>query len=40
MFEGKSFINNKNRRGPSTVPCGTPDTTGEGVPNSFSIIIL
>jgi len=38
MLEGKSFMNNKNRRGTSTVPCGTPDTTGKGILNSLSII--
>ena len=27
-FSGRSFVNNKNKRGPKTVPWGTPDRTG------------
>jgi len=25
---GKSFINNRNKVGPKTVPCGAPESTG------------
>ena len=25
---GRSFIKRRNKRGPSTVPCGTPESTG------------
>jgi len=27
MTDGRSFMWSKNKRGPSTVPCGTPDNT-------------
>ena len=40
---GRSFINARKRRGPSTVPWGTPDTTStwfELIPSRFTCCFL
>ena len=31
MHSGRSFMYTRNRMGPSTVPCGTPEVTGTDV---------
>ena len=40
---GKSLINSRNKRGPRTVPCGTPLTTGalsETAPSTMTCWLL
>ena len=36
----KSFMKHKNKRGASTVPCGTPDVTSAGALCSPLILLL
>ena len=33
---GRSLIKMRNKRGPNTVPCGTPDVTSKGLTDSYS----
>ena len=43
MQSGRSFIYTRNRMGPSTVPCGTPEVTGTDVevsPSSTTAWVL